>query len=1069
MPPDATTPPSKQSAPVPAAGLAARMADFILNNRWIWVLATLAVIGVASMRIATIWPPDPSARIFFAPENPDRQALDLFEARFAKDDNAIIAIRPEGGDVFDPEVLRIVGELTEKAWLLPHVRRVDSITNFQHTYADGDELIVRDLVPDPANVTPEEAKEIRDIALGRIELVNTTVAEDSEVTQVRVRFTLPGVAPQQEVPAIVAEVRRLVDEITAANPSIEVYLTGTVMINNQFAVSGQEDARNLVLPMFVVILIIVGLALRSILATLATLAIILLAAYVGLGALGWMGLALNSVTVLAPLYIMTLAVASCVHILSAARQAMPDTPDRKEWMRRALTDHMGAIGIACVTTAVGFYSLNFSISPPFRQLGNLVGTGVLASMFFTLTLLPTLVTILPIRRQTARPTVARGMSALGDWVVINYRWILPSMTVLVLACAAGMSQIKLEDDFLRYFDERYEFRQHTDFVERELTGVNALEYPLPAGEEQGINEPQYLQEVAAFVEFMRAHPKVTSVRALTDTISRLNMNMNQDDPAFFKLPESREEASQYLFLYELSLGYGMDLADIIDIDRSAIRVTVYIAHATTADMREITQEAADWLAQNAPLISAAWLDEHPGLPEVTPTGVSHVFNIISYRDVRAMLIGTTIALVLISGIIMIALRDWRIGVISLIPNLLPAAMGFGLWGYSVGAVTLAIAVVIAGTLGIVVDDTVHFLSKYARGRKRGMSAEDAVRHAFATVGMALLVTTIGLVAGFAVLAQSGFAVNGDLAKLTAITITLALVADFLLLPALLIWLDKRRTPTMTAKTATVAIALIAVAAAAVFAPAARAETAEEKGLRIAILSDEADLGWGAYTVDGEMILRDAAGNESLRVFENFVMERPDRNLGDLGIIVFERPRDIRGTGLLTHSNIEPQDDDQWLYLPAIKRVKRISSSNRTGKFVSSEFSYEDLGSQEVNDYDYKWLRDEPCPTDASLTCHVTESYPKNPRSGYSKRIGWIDTAEYRVQKVDFFNRRGDHEKTLTYSGYQEYVGDYWRPDVMRMVNHQTKKETDLLWSGYDFEASLSESDFDQSRLPRLAR
>ncbi len=1066
MVPDAAgRPPAPPPAPPP--GRAERAARFIVANRWLWVLLTLALVAVSAARIDRIWPPDPSARIFFAPENPDRQALDRFEARFAKDDNLMILVAPEGGDVFAPEVLAAIGRITEEAWRLPLVRRVDSLTNFQHTYAEGDELVVRDLVPDPAAVTPAEAEAAREIALDRVELVDSMVAADGEVTQVLVRFTLPGTEPQREAPLIVEEARALVSEIEDAYPGIDLRLTGTVMINNQFAVSGQEDAKNLVGPMFLVILLVVGLALRSALATLAVFVVISLSAVAGLGALGWMGIPLNSVTVLAPLYIMTLAVASAVHILAAARQAMPETPDRKEWMRRALADHMGAIVIACVTTAIGFFSLNFSISPPFRQLGNVVGVGVLAAMTLTLTLLPTLVTVLPIRRRMARPAAARGMARLGDWVVSHYRWLLPTSALLAVALAAGMSQIKLEDDFLRYFDERYEFRKDTDFAERELGGVNVLEYPLPAGEAQGINDPAYLAEVAAFAEFMRGIDKVSSVRTLTDTVARLNMNMHADDPAFHRLPETREEASQYLFLYELSLGYGMDLTDQIDIDRSAMRVSVYIAEATTAEMREITLAAADWLEANAPTISAAWAEEHPELAQVTPTGVSHVFNVISHRDVRAMLTGTALALVLISGVIMIALRDVRIGLISLLPNLLPAAMGFGLWGYGVGGVTLAIAVVVAGTLGIVVDDTVHFLSKYARARRRGMSAEDAVRYAFSTVGMALLVTTVGLFAGFAVLAQSGFAVNGDLAKLTAITIVLALAADFFLLPALLIWLDTQRTKTMTKTAATAAAVLLLVAAAA--APAALAETAEEKGLAIAERADREDLGWGAFTAEGEMILRDAAGNESRRVFENMNLERADPAVGDMGIIVFSRPRDIRGTGLLTHSNIEPADDDQWLYLPAIKRVKRISSSNRTGKFVSSEFSYEDLGSQEVADYDYKWIRDEPCPGQPALTCHVVESYPRNPKSGYSKRVSWIDTAEYRQQRVDFYNRRGDLEKTLTFEGYQAYKGDYWRPAFMRMVNHQTKKETDLLWSDYDFSAGLGESDFDQSRLPRLAR
>lgn len=1048
----------------------ARVADTIVRGRWLWGAVALALLALSVVRIDQIWPLDPSARVFFAPENPDRQALDRFEDVFSKDDNLMIVIAPEGGDVFTPRVLGAVGDITERAWRLPFVRRVDSLTNFQNTYAEGDELIVRDLVPDPATVTPEEAARARATALGRIELVNAMVSPRGDVTQVQVKFTLPGTDPAHEVPTIVREAKALAAAIKAQYPFLDLHLTGAVMINNQFAVSGEQDGKTLMGPMFVVILTIVGLALRSFYGTLAVLVVILFSAVTGLGALGWMGIQLNSVTILTPLYIMTLAVASAVHVLASCRHTMIGTPDRREWVRRALTDHLGAITIACVTTAIGFFSLNFSISPPFRQVGTVVGIGVLAAWLYTMLLLPGLIILLPIRRRTQPAASSRAMAWWAEFVIANRRMLLPGSALFVVVAGVGMTQLRLEDDFLRYFDQRFQFRQDLDFTEDRLTGVAALEYPLPSGAPQGINEPAFLAEAAGFADWLRGQPEVTYVRTLTDTIARLNMNMHGDDPAFHRLPATREEASQYLFLYELSLGYGMDLTDQIDVDRSALRTTVLMAHVTTPQMRALTLRAADWLAANAPIIEAAWTAAHPRLPQVTPTGVVHVFNLISHRDVRAMLTGTALALVLISGVITLALGDLRIGAISLIPNLIPAIMAFGLWGYAVGTVTLAIAVVSAATLGIVVDDTVHFLARYGRARKAGRNPEDAVRDAFRSVGMALLVTSVGLVGGFAVLALSGFAVNGDMARLTALTILLALVADFMLLPPLLIWLDRRKSAmSLKAPAAAATTALLVALAALPAAPPARAETPEARGLAIAQEADRRDLGFGDYTVEGEMALRDKSGRESRRKFESMVLERPDPGLGDLGIIIFSRPRDIRGTALLTHANIEPKDDDQWLFLPAVKRVKRISSSNRTGKFVSSEFSYEDLGSQEVADYGHKWLRDEPCPTDAALNCFVVETVPKNPKSGYSSRVTWIDAKEYRAQRIEFYNRRGDHEKTLTFEGYHQYLGKYWRADLMRMVNVQTGKQTDLIWSDYRFHAGLKESDFNAQRLPQMAR
>ena len=481
------------------------------------------------------------------------------------------------------------------------------------------------------------------------------------------------------------------------------------------------------------------------------------------------------------------------------------------------------------------------------------------------------------------------------------------------------------------------------------------------------------------------------------------MNMNADDPAFYRIPETDEEASQFLFLYELSLGYGMDLTDQINVDRSSTRVSAFVGYATTRQLLALDDKIQHWFDENAPELKSP------------VTGQTHVYTMISARDVPSMLKGTTLALIFISFVIFLVLRNLKLGLISLVPNLLPAIMGFGLWGYSVGSVTLAVSIVVAMTLGIVVDDTVHFMLKYANARKRGESAEDSVRHAFRSVGMALTVTSLGLVIGFIVLGQSGFAVNRDMARLTAITLAFAILVDFFFLPPLLIFLDRVKTMKSNATTSASLTLLFSFAAMLLVMQSPKsANASNEKGIAIATEVDNRDKGWRDVTVEGKMTLKNKAGKESIRQFRSTILEASSAGEGDLSIITFSKPRDVRGTALLTHSKIEPDDDLQWIFLPAVKRVKRISSSNRTGKFVSSEFSYEDLGSEEVPDNDHTWIEDRACLHDAKTICAVVESRPKNKKSGYSKRISFIDLDEYRVHQIDFYNRRGDLEKILKF-------------------------------------------------------
>ncbi|HCI19930.1 MAG TPA: RND transporter, partial [Alphaproteobacteria bacterium] len=771
-----------------------RLADFVVNNRikmaFVTMLMAFAVYaGIPNLKL------DTDGRVFMAADNPDKILLDRFEQEFAKDDNLAIVIVPKDGEVFTPRTLGAIGAMTEELWNLPYVRLVNSITRFQNTYADGDMMVVEDLVPEPSMVTDAEAAAARAVALDRVEIRNSLINDDASATAISVIFRLPGVDLVTEIPDIISEAEPLLERYRADYPDITFKASGSVAVSQAFATASQRDGETLTPAMLVAMLVVVGVLLRSVTGSLLILILAALSALVSLGALGWTRVPINSATAVAPLMVITLAVASSVHVLSSVRQTMQQTSDRTIWARRALTDHGLGITVAVFTTAIGFLSLNFSISPPFRQLGNMVAGGMIGVWIFTIFLLPGLICWIPIRQKKDTASVDRMMVALGEFVIRNQKRLLVGIPVVIIAFAAGISQIKLEDDFLRYFDESFETRQATDLYETELGGLNVLEYSVETGVENGINSVAYLQKLDALSAFLRDQPEISHIRSLSDTIKRLNMNMNGDDPAYYRIPDTDEEASQFLFLYELSLGYGMDLTDQINVDRSSTRISAFVGYATTRQLLALDDKIQGWFDSNAPELKSP------------VTGQSHVYTMISARDVPSMLQGTTLALIFISFVIFLVLRNLKLGIVSLVPNLLPALMGFGLWGYMVGNVTLAVSIVVAMTLGIVVDDTVHFMLKYANARKRGDSAEDSVRYAFKSVGMALTVTSLGLVVGFAILGQSGFAVNRDMAQLTAITLAFALFVDFLFLPPLLIFLDRMKQMKISATPAALAALL----------------------------------------------------------------------------------------------------------------------------------------------------------------------------------------------------------------------------------------------------------------------
>jgi hypothetical protein len=532
--------------------------------------------------------------------------------------------------------------------------------------------------------------------------------------------------------------------------------------------------------MFGVVLFTLVLLLRSFTAMLATFLVIIFSIMTAMGLAGWMGIALTPPSASSPTIILTLAVADCVHILVTLLQGMRKGLEKTAAIVDSLRINMQPVFLTSVTTIIGFLSMNFSDAPPFRDLGNIVAMGVAMAFIFSVTFLPALVSMLPLRVKPGGERNTQFVDRFANFVVKRRNPLFWGMGIIVLMLVSFLPRNELNDEFIKYFDKTVDFRTATEFATENITGIYTIEYSLSEGESGGINEPAFLQDVERFAEWFREQPHVLHVNSLTDIMKRLNKNMHGDDPDYYRLPGERNLAAQYLLLYEMSLPYGLDLNNQIDISKSSTRLTVSLESVSSNELLSIEARAQQWLHDNAPYMKSGGAS-----PSV-------MFAYIGQRNIRSMLTGTSVALVLISLILIVALRSVKIGLISLIPNLAPAAMAFGLWGLFNSQIGLGLSVVMGLTLGIVVDDTVHFLSKYLRARReQGLNAEDAVRYAFHTVGIALVVTTLVLIAGFMVLTQSAFKLNADMGLLTAITIGLALIADFIFLPPLLMKADRK--------------------------------------------------------------------------------------------------------------------------------------------------------------------------------------------------------------------------------------------------------------------------------------
>lgn len=753
-----------------------RYAQWVIRWRWPVLLLTFVWVGLAASGVRFL-EFSTDYRDFFGQNNPQLQAFEELQDTYTKSDNVLMLITPKDGRVFTPQTMESVRWLTQEAWQIPYSRRVDSLTNFQHTRAFEDDLIVGDLVPEPLSLSPEQLAEIRTIALAEPLIIDRLVNAEANVTAVNVTVQLPGKAID-EVPEVAAFVRELEKRLEERDSNLTVGLSGTVMMNNSFGESSQKDIATLIPLMFLTVIVVLGILLRSVSGSVTTIAMIFMSILVGMGLLGWSGISLTSPSASAPIIILTMAVADAVHLLSTFLHGMRNNLSKQDAMVESMRINFQPILLTSVTTIIGFLSINFSEVPPLGHMGNTVAVGVLAAFILSITFLPALIVMLPVKIQAHAGRQTKAMADLSKFVVKNRRPMMWVTGLIAIGFIALVPKNEINDDFVKYFDETVQFRIDSDYAAEHLIGAYNIEYSLDSGVEGGLSNPAYLAKLQKFVDYLHTITDVTHVFSITDTFKRLNMNLHGDDPDYYRLPEERDLAAQYLLLYEMSLPYGLDLNDQINVTKSATRIRVSLVDQSSKSMLRLEQQLGAWLQQNMPEIRA------------TAASTSLMFAHIGQRNAKSLTFGAALALVLISMLLIVALRSARIGTLSLIPNLVPVAMAFGVWALISGQVGMSLSVVAGMTLGIVVDDTVHFLSKYLRARReKNLSSEEAIHYAFTTVGIALIVTTVVLISGFLVLTFSSFKINSDMGLLTSITIGIALVMDFFLLPPLLMKLD----------------------------------------------------------------------------------------------------------------------------------------------------------------------------------------------------------------------------------------------------------------------------------------
>ncbi len=749
----------------------------------ICAIATFLVLtGAQNLTITS------DTRRFAGPENTDLKRLEAFETVFSQNNNVFIALHAEDGDVFTEERIRTLHQMTETAWTLPHAIRVDSITNYHFLTALGDDIEVQALSPfayDPSREdkpVSERLSEFKDRVAEEDLLRNWLISADGATAAINVNFQIPEDATL-EVAEIMSAVRAFVDEAAASEQDgLTPYVTGNIALMSLFAEAAEKDSATIVPACFLLIALMVVIFFRFSIATFFILTSVVMATMISLGFAGLNGRVIDPGFSAVPIIVMILALANAVHFVIGTQKCIDEGLEGQDAVKAAIRENIFPISLTTATTTIGFFVLNFADAPTFHALANVVSVGVISGFILCFTWIAAGLSLFP-PRKSKRPLEAQ--SFLGGLTVFLSRHpqgILFASIILSLVLMMGVSRSYLDADFVRYFDESFDYRLASDFVEQRLTGLNLVEFEFKSGEPDGINAPDYISELDQFTQWLKTHPKVAHVSSMSETTKLIYEAMVPQADRNGRLPDTRDQIAQFLLLYELSLPPGLDLKDRISADKSATRVTVVLRGATAKDVTGLDQDAQQWLRDNAK--EQSWTNG---------VSINVVFAYSVTKNVQPMVIGTFVALLIISALILIALRNVRLGMIGAVTNTLPIAIGFGLWGYFESVLGLVAAAVPAITLGLIVDDTIHFLVKYQRARRdMGLPAPEAAKYAMNIVGKAIIITTVSLMIGFLVLTTSGFEFNRSLGLFTSMIIASALFVDLILLPALLIWIDRER-------------------------------------------------------------------------------------------------------------------------------------------------------------------------------------------------------------------------------------------------------------------------------------
>ena len=755
------------------------LAETIIRYRPLCIIISLLILAGLAQGLSKInFNPDINA---FFPENDTLTTSHLsIEDTYSSMDNAVIGIGVKEGTVFTNEVLSLIEDLTERAWKTPHSLRVDSLSNYSYVSADGDDLYIEPFLEGSSTYDLKTLKE-KELIIEEEELAyGAIISKDKKTSLINIVFDPPRKDIEAEYQESLNYVLGFIEEARKNHPEVDLIISGIVYMEYQSPMLLKAQMPKLMPTAILVILLTLFLLLRSLVAVAGSFLVILMSVVSAMGSIGFMSGDIAQPFIMVPILIATLAVADCVHLFTLYFQNLDSSRKSKEAMLESLKLNLQPLFLTSLTTAIGFLSLNLAPVEPLRGIGNGVAVGVFLAFIFTVLLLAPIVSYFNVKQSkniNFQKNIARK---LGRFSIKNYKRLLVIVPVISCFLMAFIPLNKTNDNPLEFYSERYTTSAaDSKWISQRIGGTFPVSYELNS---QGIvSDPKFLREVDKFSEWLASNKEVLHVSSLSKIMKNLNKTLHGKQEEWNIIPTEPDLSAQYLFFYEMSLPYGLDLTNSISQNKESIKLVASLKELGSLEYREFAKRVENYASQNMPedMVSIG-------------TGTRPIFAFMSNMLITQLIYALGIGIVLITATIILFFRSLRYGMLTSVTNLLPIGVAFGIWAIVSGEISMLVGIGMGTTLGIIVDFTVHFLSKYLHARRqKNLSAEEAVEYAFETVGFALIITSFSLILGFLVLLQAFFIPIHGFVLFSSIAFLSALIIDLLLFPALLITWDKR--------------------------------------------------------------------------------------------------------------------------------------------------------------------------------------------------------------------------------------------------------------------------------------